>query len=197
MLNTALGIILDEHRSLAAVIHGLRFLVREMREKGVEPDGRLLWSMLYYIDAFPQKLHHPKEEAYLFRLLRQRTGEAEATIRTLEEQHRAADGHVKALEAALGKYQAGVPGGREEFMAAAERFADEITLHMALEENVLLPLAKQHLRPQDWAEIAAAFGENGDPRFGSEPDHEFRTLFSRIVSLAPPPLGLGSRPAAP
>ena len=29
MLNTALTIILDEHRSLAAVTHGLRFLVRE------------------------------------------------------------------------------------------------------------------------------------------------------------------------
>ena len=27
--------------------------------------------------------------------------------------------------------------------------------------------------------------------FGAEPDHEFRALFSRIVNLAPPPIGVG------
>jgi len=191
MLNTAITIILDEHRSLAAVTHGLRYIVREMREKGSEPDGKLLWSMLYYIDTFPQKLHHPKEEAYLFRRLKMRTREADKAILQLEEQHRAGREHVKALEMALGRYQAGAPGGREAFMAAAETFADELAVHMALEENVVLPLAKQHLLAEDWAEIAQAFGENGDPRFGAEPDHEFRSLFSRIVNLAPPPIGVG------
>lgn len=191
MLNTALSIILDEHRSLAAVTHGLRFIVREMREKGIEPDSKLLWAMLYYIDTFPQKLHHPKEEAYLFRRLKMRTRDADKAIMELEEQHRAGAAHVKALEMTLGRYQAGAPGGREEFMTAAETFADEIAVHMALEENVLIPMAKQHLRPEDWIEIAQAFSENGDPRFGAEPDHEFRTLFSRIVNLAPPPIGVG------
>jgi hemerythrin-like domain-containing protein len=194
MLNTALTIILDEHRSLAAVTHGLRFLVREMREKNLEPEGKLLWSMLYYIDSFPQKLHHPKEEAYLFRRLKMRTRAADKAIAELEDQHRAGAEHVKALEMALGRYQAGAPGGREEFMTAAERFADEIAVHMALEENVVIPLAKEHLKAEDWVEIADAFGMNGDPRFGAEPDHEFRSLFSRIVNLAPPPIGVG--PAA-
>ena len=191
MLNTALSIILDEHRSMAAVTHGLRFLVREMREKGVDPDGKLLWAMLYYIDTFPQKLHHPKEEAYLFRRLKMRTRAADQAILKLEEQHRSGVEHVKALEMALGRYEAGAPGGRETFMTAAETFADEIAVHMALEENVLIPLAKQHLLAEDWVEIAQAFGENGDPRFGAEPDHEFRSLFSRIVNLAPPPIGVG------
>ena len=191
MLNTALTIILDEHRSMAAVTHGLRFLVGEMREKGSEPDSKLLWAMLYYIDTFPQKLHHPKEEAYLFRRLKMRTRAADAAILKLEEQHRSGVEHVKALEMALGRYEAGAPGGREAFMTAAETFADEIAVHMALEENVLIPLAKQHLLAEDWVEIAEAFGENGDPRFGAEPDHEFRSLFSRIVNLAPPPIGVG------
>ncbi|MCC6657943.1 MAG: hemerythrin domain-containing protein, partial [Rhodocyclaceae bacterium] len=171
--------------------HGLRFLVREMREKGSEPDSKLLWAMLYYIDTFPQKLHHPKEEAYLFRRLKMRTRAADAAILKLEEQHRSGVEHVKALEMALGRYEAGAPGGREAFMTAAETFADEIAVHMALEENVLIPLAKQHLLAEDWVEIAEAFGENGDPRFGAEPDHEFRSLFSRIVNLAPPPIGVG------
>jgi len=191
MLNTALTIILDEHRSLAAVTHGLRFLVREMREKSVEPDSKLLWAMLYYIDNFPQKQHHPKEEAYLFRRLKMRTREADKAIMELEQQHRAGAAHVKALEMALGRYEAGAPGGREAFMAAAETFADELAVHMALEENVVIPIAKRHLLAEDWVEIAQAFGSNGDPRFGADPDQEFRSMFSRIVNLAPPPIGVG------
>ncbi len=46
MLNSALAIIHDEHRSLSAVVHGLKFLVREMREKGVKPDFKLLLAIL-------------------------------------------------------------------------------------------------------------------------------------------------------
>ena len=62
---------------------------------------------------------------------------------------------------------------------------------MALEEKVALPLAKKHLSAEDWSEIAEAFGATGDPRFGAKPDHEFRDLFTRIVNLAPPPIGVG------
>lgn len=65
MLNQALAIIHDEHRSLGAVLHGLRFLVRDMQEKGKPPDFKLLWAMLYYMDAFSERLHNPREDAYL------------------------------------------------------------------------------------------------------------------------------------
>ena len=68
----ALDVIRAEHRSLAAVIHGLRHLVREVREHGARPDFGLLEAMLRYIDAFPERLHHPKEDRYLFRRLRER-----------------------------------------------------------------------------------------------------------------------------
>lgn len=191
MLNRALSIILDEHRSLAAVIHGMRFIVREIREKNATPDFKLLWAMIYYIETFPQKLHHAKEEAYLFRSLKARTHAADKVIFELEEQHRAGEGAVHALNQALGRFEAGVPGGKEAFITAAETFADQMARHMAMEENVVIPLAKQHLLADDWVQIAEAFGANGDPRFGADPDDEFRELFSRIVNLAPPPIGVG------
>ena len=75
-----LAIIGDEHRSLAAVIHGLEFLVREARAAGRPPSFPLLRAMLRYIDAFPERLHHPKEDAYLFRKLRERTSAFDDTM---------------------------------------------------------------------------------------------------------------------
>lgn len=70
-------------------------------------------------------------------------------------------------------------------------FADEIIGHMAFAEGSLIPLAKKHLATEDWAEIGAAFSENGDPRFEADVDRECRDLFTRIVNLAPAPIGVG------
>ncbi len=191
MLNAALTIIHDEHRSLVAVVHGLKYLLREAREKSHPPDFKLLWAMLYYIDAFPQKLHHPKENAYLFARLRSRTHDADAVLDQLERQHVEGSRQVRELESALGYFEAGKPNGFDVFGAAVDKFAEDVWQHMNVEEKVVIPLAKKCLTAADWVEIAEAFGENGDPRFGAESDHEFRNLFSRIVNLAPPPIGVG------
>ena len=82
-----LAIIRDEHRSQAAVIYGLEFLVRQTRERGAPPQFPLLRAMLHYIKSFPEVLHHPKEDAYLFRKLRLRTSELDDTLDELERQH--------------------------------------------------------------------------------------------------------------
>lgn len=191
MLNSALAILHDEHRSLAAIVHGLKYIIREVREKNAAPDFKLIWAMIYYIDAFPEKLHHPKENAYLFAKLRQRTHEADSVLDELEKQHTEGGRDIRELEHALGYYEADKPDGFEVFAAAVEKFSELTWQHMNLEEKVIIPLAKKYLTPEDWVELAEAFGENGDPRFGAEPDHEFRDLFSRIVNLAPPPIGVG------
>lgn len=191
MQNKAIGIILDEHRSLTAVLHGLRHLVREMREHGNPPDFRLLGAMLYYLDAFSEKLHNPKESTYLFARLRQRTNEADGLVELLNRQHDESSQIGRDLEHALARLEAGMSDGLPQFSEAVDKLMNEAWQHMLTEEKVLLPLAKKHLLQEDWAEIAQAFGENGDPRFGAEPDHEFRDLFSRIVNLAPPPIGVG------
>lgn len=191
MQNEAIAIILDEHRSLAAVLHGLRHLVREMRDRGKEPDFRLLGAMLYYLDAFSEKLHNPKESAYLFARLRQRTHECDAVLDQMEREHGESARLGRDLEHALAGLEAGMPDGLTTFAAAVDTLMAQAWPHMTTEEKVVLPLARKHLTDDDWADIARAFGENGDPRFGSEPDHEFRDLFSRIVNLAPPPIGVG------
>lgn len=191
MLNRALAIIHDEHRSLGAVLHGLRFLVREMQEKGAAPDFKLLWAMVYYMDAFSERLHDPREDAYLFACLKSRTREADDIIATLQRQHADSKERLHQLEQTLGQFEAGVPGGLPAFAAAAEQLVEDAWQHMNLEEKVVIPLAKKYLTPEDWIGIAEAFGEHGDPRFGPKPDHEFRDLFTRIVNLAPPPIGVG------
>jgi hemerythrin-like domain-containing protein len=60
----AIDTILDEHRSLAAVLHGLLYLVRAIDNKKMGADFKVMGAMVYYIDAFPKRFHRPKEDEY-------------------------------------------------------------------------------------------------------------------------------------
>jgi hypothetical protein len=62
---------------------------------------------------------------------------------------------------------------------------------MALEEKEVLPLAERVLTAGDWADLDEAFSANVDPLTGHEPDPAYRSLFTRILSLVPAPMGLG------
>ena len=86
-MKDALSIIADEHRSLAAELKGLQAHVAEARAGRVSADFHLAGAMLDYIQAFPERLHHPKEDEYLFRFLRLRSAEAASVLHELEAQH--------------------------------------------------------------------------------------------------------------
>jgi len=187
----ALRIIEDDHRALAAVLHGMRYLVRETGERSAPPRFDVLGAMIYYIDAFPERVHHPRESEYLFRLLRVRCPQAALLIDQLEEEHRAGAQHIRALEQGLARYQHGGAGEFPAFAALVESYVTFQYEHMRREEQEVLPLATQHLLPSDWDVIDAAFNGGSVPRFGPETPENFQKLFSLIVRLAPPPIGVG------
>jgi hemerythrin-like domain-containing protein len=151
----------------------------------------VLGAMVYYIDAFPERFHHPKEDKYLFKLLRARCLEAGPLLDQLEEEHRAGGEKIRTLEQALSRYQQGGDPEAAAFMAAVEDYAAFHWQHMGREEKELLPLAEKYLTATDWKEIDAAFSGNTDPLLGETPTEDYRKLFRRIVNMAPPPIGVG------
>jgi nucleotide-binding universal stress UspA family protein/hemerythrin-like domain-containing protein len=179
-----LAIMRDEHRSIAAVIHGLEHLVRQARDQRAPPSFPLLRAMVRYLVDFPETLHHPKEDAYLFRKLRARTTEFNATLDELERQHVEGHAQVDELVRSLDAYEADPRGALDRFARAVSAYATSQLQHMTLEFKVVFPAARQHLTAQDWAEIGDAFAGNGDPRFSSDNDEEFRQLFARIQNIA-------------
>ena len=187
----AVRIIQDEHRSLAAVLHGMLYLVHEIRDRGAAPDFAVLGAMIYYIDAFPERFHHPKEDQYLFRHLRKRHPDAAPTLDRLDSEHRSGAEKIRTLEQALTRYQQGGATEFARFAAAVESYAHFHWNHMRVEEQEILPLAQKYLTADDWATIDAAFLGHTDPMLGADARSEYQSLFRRIVNLAPPPIGVG------
>lgn len=179
----ALTIILDEHRSIATVVRGMRDLVQEAAASGAALDVFGLKTMLTYLQAFPLQLHHPKEEMFLHRRLRERASACDQLLRELEDQH--AREH-ELVDQTLGRLQSLNPSDASAVASLSqgvEALAEHIWRHLALEERSILPAARQHLREEDWQEMADAFEGNNDPRFGELPADEFRRLFTHIANL--------------
>jgi hemerythrin-like domain-containing protein len=137
-----------------------------------------------YLQDFPVALHHPKEDEYLFKRLRERTSMADAELDELERQHHPRRTDGRRTGALVDRYAAG-DASVAEMEQGTSRYAQSIWEHMGREEGVILPLAQQYLTNDDWLEINEAFQKNRDPRFGDDTDAEFKRLFSRIVNLAP------------
>ena len=191
----AIRIIREEHRTLASVLHGMLYLVHEIGERAAKVDLKVLdammYAMMYYIDTFPERFHHPKEDRYLFRILRARCAAAGPLIDRLETEHRAGNEKIRALEQALARLHGGGEAEFTNFRTAVEAYAKFHWDHMQAEERELLPLAEKHLTAEDWAEIDTAFERHADPLLGADAGVQYDALFSRIVNLAPPPIGVG------
>jgi hemerythrin-like domain-containing protein len=189
----ATGIIRAEHRALAAVIDSMKSMVAEIRAGRLTADYPLFWSMIHYIDAFPDRLHHPKEDDWLFARIRQRTRAADALIEELARQHLATESELNHLRKALGNCEAGVESALESLDASVQHYADFTWKHMATEEHELIPIGEACLTTTDWQDIAHAFQENCDPLAGQQEGTHFLALFRQIVEQTPAPMGLGPR----
>ncbi len=179
-INRAITIIQDEHRSLAIVVRGLLFIVNRMRTEGAQPPFALLMRMLRYIREFPEALHHPKEELYLFRKLQARTSSVDDVLRQLQHQHAEGNQLVQAMQEALDAYMAAPADALAGFAQATERYAQAQWRHMGLEESRILPAAREFLSDEDWTEITSAFSANGDSRFAGTVQDEFHEQFAAI-----------------
>jgi len=139
----------------------------------------------------PEKVHHPKEDEYLFPALRKRSADAAAILDDLQEEHRTGPAKLAALTATLDRYRATGAAGFPAFREAVDAYVDFQWQHMSKEERLVLPKAREVLTAEDRAAIDGAFAANDNPWEG--PAGEYKQLFTRIVSLAPDPIGVGDR----
>ena len=82
MPSISLRTIREEHASLSAVLHSLRLMLDQ--GPGDEPAAffDVMRAMLFYIDEFPERQHHPKESQWLFPRVAERSPQAaEAIVR--------------------------------------------------------------------------------------------------------------------
>ena len=190
-LTRAIGIIRDEHRALAAVLHAWLHLLARSRSAGLPADPALMRACVRYLRVSALALHGAKEDEYLFGRLRERTRELNAELDELQRQHLRDRQHVaelalqvEALASASGEAATDATRQLDETLRLYAAFVWE---HLGREEGVILPAAQRHLSEADWSAIEGAFARHREPGSDGAADAQVGRLFSLIVMAARDP----------
>ncbi len=191
MAHACIQIIREEHSAVSAVLRSLVLMISSGPGDQPERFFDVVRAMLFYIDEFPEKQHHPKESNLLFPRLAKAAPALMPVIQRLESDHMLGEGKVRELQHLLLAWELIGESRREVFSEAAKKYVAFYLTHMRVEEAELLPAAEQLLTSADWAELDIAFERDRDPLAGGTRDPCYDRLFTRIVMAAPAPIGVG------
>jgi len=192
MVHESMRIILDEHSALRAMLRSLTMMLDRGPMADKDQYFDVVRAMLFYIDEFPERLHHPKESLLLFPKVAQLAPQTQDTLTRLEKDHVQGEAKVRELQHLLLAWELLGESRRAVFEQAARRYSGFYLEHIHQEETVILPAAQKFLTSTDWQVLDEAFAGNADPLTQvSLRDPRFDLLFSRIVMQAPTPIGLG------
>lgn len=185
MQQSALQLILEEHRALAAVLRALRDTVDASCKDGAAPDFDRLRAMLFYLDEVPARVHHATESELLFPRIRERCPALRPVLDRLEAEHERGGPAMRELEHGLTAWQMLGDVRREQFRSLVHTFTRVYLGHMEVEENYVLPVAGDYLSDADWRELDDALrGQRGELTEALVRSH--RALYERIVAAPSP-----------
>lgn len=165
----------DDFRRLLALLQ------REVAafQSGGHPNYELMHEIVEYLVHFPDRLHHPREDA-AFRALLKHDPELGKAIAKLEQEHRVLAHAGQRLLGLIEEIQSDAVVARTEVESAAATYLVYYSLHLGREEEDILPAAERLLTPAEWSRIAATVPHDHDPLFGDHAGERFRELRRQI-----------------
>jgi nitrite reductase/ring-hydroxylating ferredoxin subunit/hemerythrin-like domain-containing protein len=168
-----------EHTNLRRLLDVLDAEIRLFHE-GARPDYDLMLDAVDYLIHYPDRFHHPKEDAAFERLL-----DAAPDSRALADAFKVEHRVIADSGALLVKQLQGVVGGilmpRAAVEGPAATYSTYYRQHMAHEEAEFCPRAERLLGAGDWAAVEKAVPVQRDPLFGDRPEERYAALYRHVV----------------
>ena len=178
---SAIDHILAQHRDMARVLKTLEAIADGPLDERREADIARLHDICHYLRVFPDKVHHPAEERYVFGPLRAAAHEHAAVLARVQDEHERCESLTTALHESVTAFERG-EADVQTLRAAVREYLDFQFDHMRREENEVLPVAEELLDARARGAAAAAFAAHADPMFGENLAAGFDALRQRIVS---------------
>lgn len=150
---------------------------------GRTPDYGLMRDVVSYLRHFPDRFHHPREDA-AFACLLELDPNLRLPINRLLQEHRVIAVAGEELLNRLNEVVAEALVERAGLEAAAALFLAYYRHHIATEEREILPRAAKMLTRDDWRIVANAVSSARDPLFGDGCEERYRELRKQIAAKA-------------
>ncbi|NMM05612.1 MAG: ATP-binding cassette domain-containing protein [Polaromonas sp.] len=187
----ALRIICEQHANLSRLATTIDFVAEEI-EGGSKVNPVFFQSLFEYIEQFVNHCLPLKEGDCSLRALRLRSPDADAILDPLQEEHRNGQEILRALRGQtmdVANGQLASPA----FAAALRIYTTGLKSRIRIERQFAMPLAREVLTAEDWAQIDRAFLANEDPLLGDKVKAQFPEILHRIAHLATASVGAGGQ----
>jgi len=192
MQHTSIQKILQEHATISSLLASLVMMIERGPREDHERFFDVMRAMLFYLDEYPAKFHHPKEETYLVAPLRNKSVAHDVILSRLSEEHVLEESRVRELQHMLHAWEYLGDERRKEFEVELVKYANFYREHMRVEESVIIPAALECLSKEEWQALDKQFEDNAITIDSAEhANPSFNRLFTKIVNFAPAPIGLG------
>jgi hemerythrin-like domain-containing protein len=170
----------EDHRNISRLLDAFEHEI-EMLAAAKGPDYELLRGIANYFCDYPDRCHHPKENA-VFEQLRAKYPGVVATIGDLRREHFDAAARAQRFRDNVQALFSDAVMLRDTVTSAAHRFIEAERAHMKMEEERFFPIAEQMLSPEDWQSIEDRLRSERDPLFGDRVEASFASLRERLLA---------------
>ena len=169
----------EEHRNIAKL---LEIVEREIESAAFasNPDWDVLQGIANYFCDYPDRCHHPKEDA-IFRRLQAKFPVEAKSIGDLLKEHQDVRLRVQRFRGQIQAIFLEDVLPRERLIGSARSFIDAERRHMMKEEEIFFPAAEKLLVEEDWQWISSQLRNELDPLFAETIEHEFKTVRDRLL----------------
>jgi hemerythrin-like domain-containing protein len=171
-----------EHANFLRLLDLLDAEIRVFHEGG-RPNYDLMLDIVYYLIHYPDRFHHPKENAAMEKLV-QKAPDCGSLASDFTHEHKVIAESGAALHEQLQGVVAGAMMPRAAVEGSAAIYAAYYRRHMAREEKELFPRTERSLEAKDWAAIEKAVPTEKDPLFGDHPEARYAVLERQIARAA-------------
>ena len=167
LMSPALTRLLEDHRALGEVI--MAFEVRLDRLTQRDPETLdLLASLVDYVAEYPGRVHHPREERIIDRLVDKGLTPGErVVVEVTVRQHAELASATAQLESDIDALLARQRDAGVHFDHDIRAYLALQKEHMRREEQQLFPMAVRLFSKADWRDIEAAEPDDPDPMMES------------------------------
>jgi hemerythrin-like domain-containing protein len=169
-----------EHRNLTRLLDALDHQI-EVFAEAVRPDYDVILGIAEYFLDYPDRCHHPKENA-VFEVLRVRRPDEVPGLSDLMREHRTLHDDAVRFRDVVNALLNDTDIARSTIVGAAGRFIGEQRNHMRMEEAHFFTVAERTLSADDWSEVELRITDARDPLFGDAEEDRFASLRERLLA---------------
>lgn len=169
-----------EHKVIARIMNVFEDEVNALESKG-EFDIDLVRLIIRYMEEYPDRFHHPKEEL-LFDAVAARDPEFRERASVIRAQHRALPDLTAEVKAIVEAIDFGESRPRIEVLRTFRAYIEYERDHIVSESGGLFPDIDDILSPEDWALAEARVAALEDPLTGGRDPGPYKRLQDLILA---------------